>query len=378
MSQKRRAHGNSKAERTVLVLQGGGALGAYQAGVYEELAANGHVPDWVAGISIGAVNAALIAGNPPDRRVERLRTFWHMVSSGLRAEPALPGEQARSLFNEASASMAILFGLPGFFKPRFPPAAAFPPGAPQGLSYYETNPLRKTLEDLVDFDLINTGKTRLSVGAVNIRTGNFVYFDNFQQPIGPQHIMASGALPPGFPPIEIDGEHYWDGGLVSNTPLQYVLDEVPRPDMKIFQVDLFSARGPMPRTLSEVAEREKEVRFSSRTRLNTDVFRQTQIMRRAAHRLVAKLPDGLKDDPDAKLLHAMSCNAAITIIHLIHRRKNYDRQSKDFEFSRHSIAEHWQNGHMDVRRTLGNKAWQALTKPTQGISVLDFTRADTS
>jgi len=376
MNKQRRASGNGLDERTVLVLQGGGALGAYQAGVYEELAANGHAPDWISGISIGAINAALIAGNPPERRVERLRTFWERVSSRLLAAPLMPGEQARSLFNEASASFAAMFGLPGFFEPRLPPAVAFPPGAPEALSYYETMPLRRTLEELVDFDLINAGKTRLSVGAVNIRTGNFVYFDNHQRPIGPDHIMASGALPPGFPPIEIDGEHYWDGGLVSNTPLQYVIDELPRPNMLIFQVDLFSALGSMPRMLSDVSEREKDIRYSSRTRLNTDAFRHGQTLRRAAYRLVAKLPDELKDDPDARLVHELCCNAAITIVHLIDRRKNYQTQSKDFEFSRHSVKEHWENGLKDVQRTFRHKAWQTRTRPTEDVTIFDLTHDD--
>jgi NTE family protein len=366
MNQKQRSECKTKGEKIVLVLQGGGALGSYQAGVYEELADSGHMPDWVSGISIGAINAALIAGNPPERRVERLRSFWEIVSSHLLAEPVLPGEQARSMFNEASASFAVMFGLPGFFGPRFPLTAS---GA---LSYYQTDPLRRTLEELVDFDLINAGKMRLSVGAVNIRTGNFAYFDNRQQVIGPEHIMASGALPPGFPPIEIDGEHYWDGGLVSNTPLQYVLDEVPRPDMLIFQADLFSARGPMPQTLSDVTERDKDIRYSSRTRLNTDVFRQGQALRRAAYRLVSKLPDDLKDDPDAKMLYGLCCDAAVTIVHLIHRRKNYYTQSKDFEFSRVSIEEHWRSGLTDVQRTFDHKAWKTRTKPMSDVTVFDL------
>jgi NTE family protein len=372
MTRKRQSNGNGNAERTVLVLQGGGALGAYQAGVYEELSANGYAPDWVSGMSIGAINAALIAGNPPERRVARLREFWDRVSSHLLAEPVVPGEHARAVFNEASAACAAMFGLPGFFEPRIPPAIAFPPGSHEALSVYATRPLRRTIEDLVDFDLINAGKTRLSVGTVNIRTGNFVFFDSRQRPIGPEHIMASGALPPGFPPIEIHGEQYWDGGLVSNTPLQYVLDEVPRPDMLVFQVDLFSAVGPMPRTLSEVREREKDIRYSSRTRLNTDIFRRNQSLRRAAHRLLAKLPDDLDDDPDVKTLRELSCNAAVTIVHLIHRRKNYQSQSKDFEFSRHSVKEHWESGVNDVRRTLLHKAWQARSRPTQGVSVFDL------
>lgn len=374
MSRGRRAGQASGDERTVLVLQGGGALGAYQAGVYQALSASGHTPEWISGISIGALNAALIAGNPPERRIERLRDFWELVSSRLLAEPAIPGEQARSLFNEASASLSALFGLPGFFEPRIPPAITYPPGASQALSIYETLPLRRTIEELVDFDLINDGPIRLSLGAVNIRTGNFDYFDTRHHPIGPEHIMASGALPPGFPPIEIDGEYFWDGGLVSNTPLQYVLDETPRPDMLIFQVDLFSARGPMPRTLLEVSEREKDIRYSSRTRLNTDIFFYYQSLRRAAHRLMEKLPDNLKDDPDAKLLRAASCNAAVTIIHLIHRRKNYQTQSKDYEFSRHSVEEHWESGLKDVKRTFLHKAWRARQKPTQGVTVLDLTQ----
>ena len=374
MNRKQQSNGNGKGntERTVLVLQGGGALGAYQGGVYEELAANGYAPDWVSGMSIGAINAALIAGNPPERRVERLREFWDRVSSYLLAEPIVPGEHARSLFNETSAAFAAMFGLPGFFEPRIPPPIACPPGSREALSVYATRPLHRTIEDLVDFDLINAGKTRLSVGAVNIRTGNFVFFDSRQRPIGPEHIMASGALPPGFPPIEIHGEQYWDGGLVSNTPLQYVLDEVPRPDMLVFQVDLFSAVGPMPRTLSEVREREKDIRYSSRTRLNTDIFRRNQSLRRAAHRLLAKLPDDLNDDPDVKTLRDLSCNAAVTIVHLIHRRKNYQSQSKDFEFSRHSVKEHWESGVNDVRRTLLHKAWQARSRPTEGVSVFDL------
>jgi NTE family protein len=374
MNNDRKPRRSSKDEETVLVLQGGGALGAYQAGVYEELMRADHVPDWVAGISIGAVNAAIIAGNPPERRIERLRTFWDRVSSQLLLGPIGWGEQARTYFNDASALFAVTFGLPGFFAPRMPPAWAYPSGTPQSLSFYDTAPLQQTLIELVDFDLINAKKIRLSVGAVNIRNGNFVYFDNEKQDILPEHIMASSALPPGFPPVEIDGEYYWDGGLVSNTPLQYVLDEVPRPDMLIFQVDLFSARGPMPHSIFDVSEREKDIRYSSRTRLNTDVARHAQSIRRATHRLLAKLPASLRDDPDVKLLQAADCNAAVTIVHLIHRRKDYFTQSKDFEFSRHSIREHWKAGGDDLRRSFRHKAWQGRSKPSDAVTIFDLTR----
>ena len=374
MNNARKPGGRSNREETVLVLQGGGALGAYQAGVYEALRDTGHLPDWIAGISIGAINGAIIAGNPPERRVESLRAFWERVSSQLLLGPIGAGEQARSYYNDASAAFAVLFGLPGFFEPRLTPPWLYPPGAPQGLSYYDTAPLRQTLEDLVDFDLINARRVRLSVGAVNIRTGNFAYFDNAEQDIRPEHIMASAALPPGFPPIEIDGEHYWDGGLVSNTPLQYVLDETPRPDMVVFQVDLFSARGSLPRSIFDVSEREKDIRYSSRTRLNTDVARHEQALRRATHRLLAKLPANLKDDADAKLLRTASCNAAVTIVHLIHRRKDYFTQSKDYEFSRHSIEEHWAAGGDDVQHTFRHKAWQHRTIPTDDVKVFDLTQ----
>jgi NTE family protein len=363
-----------RAEKRVLVLQGGGALGAYQAGVYEEIANAGIEPDWIAGISIGAVNAAIIAGNPPEKRVERLEAFWNQVSSFLVGRPLLPGEQAQTLFNEASAAMAVAYGVPGFFTPRFPPALLQPPGAPEALSLYDTAPLRSTLERLVDFDRINCGGVRLSVGAVNIRSGNFVYFDSAQQPIRVEHIMASGALPPGLPPVEIDGEHYWDGGIVSNAPLQYVIDSGLDSDMVILQVDLFSARGPMPRTLLEAAEREKEIRYSSRTRLNTDVFRRMQAMRMALHRLIDKLPPELQDDPDVKLLSTASSQAAVTIVHLIYRGSNYDMVSKDYEFSRKSVLEHWQAGRNDVKRTLRHREWLSRCRPHFGVTVFDLSR----
>src|SRR6202521_3399125 len=218
----------AKAQR-VLVLQGGGALGSYQAGAYQALCHFDFEPDWIAGISIGAINAAIIAGNAPEKRVKRLKEFWEMVSAPVPWNPTATDGRGRSLFNETSAALIATFGVPGFFQPRFPPAPLWPLGSPQSQSYYDTAPLRKTLERLVDFDRINDLKTRLSVGAVSVTTGNFRYFDNFEfkklgKKIGPEHIMASGALPPGFPSIEIDGEDFWDGGIASNTPLDFVLD----------------------------------------------------------------------------------------------------------------------------------------------------------
>lgn len=378
-----RGGGASTEELCALVLQGGGALGAYQAGVFEAMQAHGLQPTWVAGVSIGAINAAIIAGNPPERRMARLGEFWDGVSSYLKFIdlPKGLGNPAREILNESRAVMVSLFGVPGFFTPRMPPAPMHMPGTMGALSYYDTTPLQHTLEKLIDFDLINTQdprhKVRLSVGAVSVTTGNFRYFDSaapgIDGLIGPHHIMASGALPPGFPPVEIDGEFYWDGGLVSNTPLQYVIDQPRAHDMLVLQVDLFSARGAMPRNLGEVTEREKDIRFASRTRLNTDVVAQQQLMGAAARRLAAKLPAELADDPDLTQLMAVGSPAALTILHLIHRDKHYETQSKDYEFSRQTMREHWAAGRAAVQTSLASPQWAARSKAPAGINVLDLT-----
>ncbi|MEJ2411044.1 MAG: patatin-like phospholipase family protein [Novosphingobium sp.] len=341
----------------VLVLQGGGALGAYQAGVYEALAGLGASPHWISGISIGAINAAIIAGNPPQDRVPALREFWNTVSGELLYRLDEPIGFARRTFNEVSAQCAAAFGVPGFFTPRWPmPFPEWPAKLGQ-LSYYDTTPLRNTLLDLVDFDRINSGETRFSVGAVNVLTGNFAYFDNTRRTIGPEHVMASGALPPGFPPVEIDGKWYWDGGLVSNTPLQYVLDNRAPCQMTVFQVDLFSARGTEPRTMADVDQRVKDIRFSSRTRLGTDQSRAIQKMRAAAHRLARKLPREWRDDPDLAGILNHHPVGAIAVMHLINRTRGYETNSKDYEFSRITIEEHWATGKADALWSLEHPDW---------------------
>ena len=362
-------------ERNALVLQGGGALGAYQAGAYEALESFGKAPDWIAGISIGAINAAIIAGNKPHHRIARLRQFWEQVSSSLQGSQMLPGETGRTVFNETSAWFAILMGIPGFFAPRLVPPVFQAPGSPGAVSYYDTAPLKATLEELIDFDVLNTTGPRVSIGAVNIRSGNIVYFDSRERRLGVEHIMASGALPPGLPPVVIDGEAYWDGGLVSNTPLQYILDNGDEHDLCIFQVDLFSARGEIPKTILEAAGREKEIRYSSRTRLNTSVARDMMRLRKAAERLARKLPEDLRNDPDAMALTMKSHGGSISIIHLIHRPSVYDTQSKDLEFSRLSMVEHWNAGKNDVLNTLNNDAWHNRAAPHDGIAIYDLTQS---
>ena len=367
----------AKAQR-VLVLQGGGALGSYQAGAFQALCRAGFEPEWVAGISIGAINAAIIAGNGPESRVDRLKEFWEMVSSPVSWSPVTPGDRARSLFNETSAALIATFGVPGFFTPRLPPAPLWPPGSPQSQSYYDTAPLKKTLERLVDFDRINDLKTRLSVGAVGVTSGNLKYFDNFEfrqlgKKIGPEHIMASGALPPGFPSIVIEGEHYWDGGIASNTPLDFVLEEEFRRDLLIFQVDLFSARGPLPETLLEAAEREKDIRFSSRTRMNTDKNKKIHDARKALRDLLSKLPDELKRDPSVKFLCEVSKENTVTVVHLIYRSKNYESSSKDYDFSRVGMVEHWNAGARDVHLSMRHKDWLERPQSDETMMTYDLT-----
>ena len=365
----------ARRDDCVLVLQGGGALGAYQAGVLEALSAEGIEPNWVTGISIGSINCALIAGNAREKRVERLRDFWTLVSSAV-PEPGWKSDgEWRAALTSLSALQALLFGVPGFFTPRVPPAPLQPPGSVAARSYYDTAPLRSTLKRLVDFDRINAGEMRLSVGAVNVRTGNLTYFDSVTQRLDVRHVMASAALPPGFPPVEIDGEYYWDGGVASNTPLNYVLAQPGAGHRTVFQVDLFPARGELPETIARVTEREKDIRYSSRTRLNTDVDVARRRTAAAAARLMEKLPAGLRADPDAQQVLALlrATSTSLDIVHLIYRAKQYEGHAKDYEFSRWTMLEHWAAGRADVLQTLHDPRWtgRGPAEP-YGVRVFDL------
>lgn len=367
-------HGNNRYERVILVLQGGGALGAYQAGVYEGLVEGGCVPNWITGVSIGAIHAALIAGNPPDRRVQRLREFWERVSCMPTMAAPPRSDPLYRVFGRASAAWSASFGVPGFFGPRLPPAVLMPRGDSAALSLYDARPLEKTLEELVDFKLLNKGGVRLSIGAVNVTTGNSTYFDSATTQIGAKHVMASAALPPAFAPVEIDGEFYWDGGVVSNTPLWYVLDDSAGTHALILQVDLFSARGNLPQNLEEVMERHKDIQYSSKTRFNTTRVMELQQQRRALHRLLQKLPATLQADEDVTLLQTLSSDRQIDIVHLIHRRYDFTTHAKDYEFSRASVDWRWAAGLADARQTLGHRDWPVPTELGDGVRVYDFTR----
>jgi NTE family protein len=364
-------------ERIALLLQGGGALGAYQGGVYQALAEADLHPDWVAGVSIGAINAALIAGNPPDKRVGRLRQFWEAVSAPRLGIPDLGGFEfegalAHSLANRASSWAALVAGAPHFFTPRVPPPFLYPDGRPEALSYYDTAPLRTTLERLVDFDLINARAMRFSVGAVHLRTGDLVYFDNATHQIRAEHVIASGSLPPGFPPTPVDGEDYWDGGLVSNTPLQWVLDQQPRRDTLAFQIDLWNARGELPRNLFEVDTRQKEIRYASRTRTATEQFKERHLLRRAAARLLAEMPPHLTQSPEAERLAAAADDTVYNVVQLIYRSKRYEGACKDYEFSRRSMEEHWRAGYKDAVHSLEHPEIFERPEEAGGVSIFDL------
>jgi len=368
----------------VLVLQGGGALGSYQAGAYQALCHHDFEPEWVAGISIGAINAAIIAGNPREKRIGRLKEFWEMASAPVPWKPVLNGDDAHVAFDNASAAMIMAFGVPGFFTPRFPPAQLFPSRDLATMSYYDTSPLRATLLRLVDFDRINAELGRFSVGAVNVATGNLDYFDNTARNadgskkwiIGPEHIMASAALPPGFPAVQVGKDYYWDGGIASNTPLDYVLQEETQQDLLIFQVDLFSARGPLPKTLNDAAEREKDIRFSSRTRLNTDKNKNIHNTIKAIGDLIGKLPEDLKNDPSVAFLTEVTKENTVTVVHLIYRSKLYESSSKDYNFSRLNMIDHWQSGERDVGLAMKHTDW--FERPQNGETMVthDLTDAD--
>jgi NTE family protein len=350
-----------------LVLQGGGALGSYQAGVYEALSSSEYLPDWVAGISIGAINAALIAGNPPEKRVSRLREFWEGITATSASWPAGFGGPWGSWHQQASALNALMFGQPGFFSPRKAHEWLLPH---RSLSYYDTAALKDTLERLVDFDRINMHKDiRLSVGAVNVRTGHFAYFDSETTVIRPEHVMASGALPPGFPPVEIDGEYYWDGGLFSNTPLQYVLDYSPRRSRLTFQVDVFDANGRLPRNLDEVNERDKDIRYASRTATSTEAFRYRHDVRHAINELHKILPPELANSEEGRRLYEHGCVTEMDIVQLICRSGQPLGSSKDYQFGRSSMNARWEQGRADARKVLAASPWLAPMPKELGVRV---------
>ncbi len=373
-----------------LVLQGGGALGSYQAGVYEGLANAGIHPDWVAGISIGALNCAIIAGNAPKDRVQRLHDFWDTICSpAVFAQPWMPAQtheqqdllgspgvpmgsvvadMGQNMFRSMAAMSALMHGQEGFFKPRFMAPGR---GTPDQISFYDTTPLIATLEKFADFDRINSGETRVSLGATNVATGNFVYFDTKTQTLTPKHFVASGSLPPGFAATEIDGEFYWDGGCVSNTPLEYVLGDPHRRDTLVFQVDVWSSQGELPTDIMTVTERQKDIQYSSRTRTVTNAVRMMQHLRKVFYETLERIPTSVKaKDPWFDQMARHMQGARYNVIHLIYKNKRAEGHYKDFQFSAESMHLHWQSGMDDMDETIAHAS--CLEMPAEGENFVTF------
>ncbi len=356
--------------RIVLVLQGGGALGAYQAGVYEGLHRCGVEPDWVIGTSIGAINAALIAGNPPPHRVQRLREFWHTVAfRGLWALwPGMPG-----MPTDWSMLRAVSHGLPGFFAPNH--GAWLTPDLPldaEAAGFYLTTELRDTLAALVHPGQLNAGAPRLTVGAVNVRSGAMHYFDSRDEPIGLEHVLASGALPPAFPAVRIGDELYWDGGVYSNTPVEAVFDDVVRQSSLVFAVQLWHAGGAAPSTMRQVLHRQKDIQFASR--VNSHVQRQAQIhrLRHIVRELVKELPAGKRARPDIEEMAGYGCGTVMHLMRLVAPRLPDEDHSKDMDFNLSRIQARWRAGLADAQRVLARRAWLEPVDATQGLVVHDL------
>ena len=351
--------------QTVLVLQGGGALGAYQVGVYEALSEAGIEPDWVIGTSIGAINASLIAGSPKGERLDRLKEFWRRVEHGHHlGGPLLPAWAAAAARNW----IAVSAGIPAFFRPN--PAAFVSPHAPLGpedAGYYSTLPLRATLERLVDLDQLNSGEVRLTVGASNVRTSEMRYFDSRDMSLGLDHVMASGALPPAFPAVRIDGELYWDGGILSNTPVEVVFDDNPRRNSLVFAVHIWNPHGPEPETIWEVMNRQKDVQYSSRAHAHIKRQRQLHRLRHIVAELASRLPDESRRDNLVAEMASYGCLTRMHVVRLLAPALSYEDHAKDIDFSPDGIRQRWEAGYRHTVATLEKAPWRGEVDPTEGF-----------
>jgi NTE family protein len=364
-SQTIKSLGKSLPGQIVLVLQGGGALGSYQAGVYQALHEAGIEPDWIIGTSIGAINASLIAGNSPQDRLARLKRFWKQMEQS----PVWTFRDVFPDFNERLAYWStISHGIPGFFRPN--PLAhagdAYPLGA-EHAGYYSTAPLEATLSELVNFDLINAGRPRLTVGAAHVRSSQMRYFDSRDGALGIRHILASGALPPAFPAVRIDGELYWDGGILSNTPTEVVFDDNPRNDSLIFSVHLWNPHGAEPTTMAEVFNRHKDVQYSSR--ITSHIARQQQAhrLRHVINQLAARLPESERNNPAVRELTGYGCQTRMHVMRLLAPQLDRESHTKDIDFSPAGIMQRWEAGYVHTKAVLERKPWEGEFDPLSGV-----------
>nr|WP_206085754.1 patatin-like phospholipase family protein [Massilia polaris] len=345
--------------RIVLVLQGGGALGAYQAGVYQAMHEHGLAPDWIVGTSIGAINAALIAGNRKENRLTRIRGFWERVSHPDRIDMEQVSDSQRRSNITFNTIHAVLSGVPGFFTPRWWNGFAFGwPVAPEAASFYDTAELRDTLAELVDFDYLNSPEsTRLTINAVNVASGQLTHFDSRKMRLEPDHVRASGSLPPAFPPVRIDGQLYWDGGLYSNTPLESVLNSLPEGDTLCFMVDLWSSRGPEPMTLDQVQTRQKDVTYASRSIRHIEDYARMHRLQDKMRDLYERLPPDKRTADDERDLAELGCESTLHIVRLPYVGRDWHMAAKDVNFSKGSIDWRWNQGYADGMRAVGDAAW---------------------
>lgn len=356
--------------------QGGGALGAYQIGVLHALDEAGYYPNWFAGTSIGAINAAIAAGNPPNVRIEKMHQFWNTIATPYVIENNLlfSDEYSRKLEHFISAQTTLLFGQPGFFMPRFPPLLMGYYDAPDTISFYDTKELKSTLEQLIDFDRLNNSKeVRISLGSVEVRSGQMVYFDSKDTKIGPEHVMASGALPPGFPAIEIEGEFYWDGGISSNSPVTYVLSENRSPrNLLVFAIHLFDSYGLHPTSLDGVMKRKKDIEYSSRFSKAVEMYQQIHKLKNSIHLLSRYVPKEEKNNPEIKECIQRGRQSTISLVRFLCEHDETEFSSKDYEFSKKTIAERMQHGYQDGRKAIKTSPWDQPVSKTTGIAVYDM------
>lgn len=349
--------------QTVLVFQGGGALGAYQIGVYQALQESGVEPDWVIGTSIGAINAALIAGSPPGERLDKLGEFWRRVEHGQIFDGPLA-----NLFSPMRTMGAIMSGIPSFFSPN--PLAFMSQMMPLGsedAGYYSVEPLRQTLSELVDFDRINSGATRLTVGAANVQTSEMCYFDTNKEALDVRHVLASGALPPAFPAVRIDGELYWDGGIVSNTPVEAVFDDAPRSNAVVFAVHLWNPHGAEPQSIWEVTNRQKDIQYSSRAHSHIKRQHQLHKLRHVIQQLSLLVPSGAATQEDIETLRSYGCETKMHVIRLLAPRLDNEDHTKDVDFSPGGIRERWEAGYEHTCEMLEKAPWRAPSDPLEGF-----------
>ena len=351
--------------QVVLVLQGGGALGSYQAGVYQALHEAGIEPEWIIGTSIGAINASLIAGNELPDRLPKLRAFWKRMEQNpvWNIRTALPD------FNEKLSYWAtITHGIPGFFRPN--PLAhagdAYPLGAERA-GYYSTAPLEKSLSEFIDVDLLNRCKPRLTVGAAHVRTSQMRYFDSRDGALTVRHIMASGALPPAFPPVRIDGELYWDGGILSNTPTEVVFDDVPRRDSLIFAVHLWNPFGAEPATMADVLNRHKDVQYSSRIMSHIQRQQQAHRLRHVINQLAARLTERERNNPEVRELIGYGCQTRMHVVRLLAPQLDRETHTKDIDFSPRGIMQRWEAGYSHTKAALEHASWAGEFDPLSGV-----------